>query len=144
MLGRLTQETNPETGTTYYVYDADTTCTGSYSAGNMVKRTDAVGNVTSRTDTAGRVTNLAYDNANRLVRKTDTMGPGTTDDIINVSGYDEVGNLTYRKDPANFETKTRYDAAKHIVETVAPNGSHSYVPGARPIHRSGRKANGSG
>jgi len=43
-LGRMTSETNPETGTTAYVYDTDPTC--GTSAGNLVKRTDQVGNVT--------------------------------------------------------------------------------------------------
>jgi RHS repeat-associated protein len=43
-LGRMTQEINPETGTTAYTYDTDSTC-GTYS-GNLVKKADAVGNVT--------------------------------------------------------------------------------------------------
>lgn len=47
LMGRLTSETNPESGTTSYVYDTDSTC-GS-SSGDLVKRTDAVGNVTCYT-----------------------------------------------------------------------------------------------
>jgi len=41
---RLTSETNPESGTTTYVYDTDATC-GS-SAGDLVKATDNLGNTT--------------------------------------------------------------------------------------------------
>jgi RHS repeat-associated protein len=42
-LGRMTSETNPESGTTTYTYDSDTTC-GTYK-GDLVKKVDAVGNV---------------------------------------------------------------------------------------------------
>lgn len=43
-LGRLTSEQNPETGLESYVYDSDTTCTPA-SAGDLVKKTDAMTNV---------------------------------------------------------------------------------------------------
>jgi len=43
-LSRLLSETNPESGTTSYVYDTDATC--GTSNGDLVKKTDAVGNVT--------------------------------------------------------------------------------------------------
>ena len=73
-------------------------------------------------------TDFQYDSANRQVRKTDLMGVGTADDIVNVSAYDEAGNLTYRR---NLDVATPsqmdYDAFGHVVETVAPNGSHSFV-----------------
>jgi YD repeat-containing protein len=68
MLGRLTQETNPETGTTWYVYDSDGTCPGTYSAGNLVKRTDAVGNVTC----------YNYDQLHRLLSVTYPSGSYAT------------------------------------------------------------------
>jgi RHS repeat-associated protein len=58
-VGRMTSETNPETGTTTYVYDTDATC-GTY-AGNLVKRTDAVGNVTCYAyDSLHRATSITY------------------------------------------------------------------------------------
>ncbi len=43
-LSRLTSETNPESATTAYTYDTDSTC--GTSQGDKVKRVDAVGNVT--------------------------------------------------------------------------------------------------
>jgi len=43
-LGRMTQEINPESGTTKYYYDTDSTC--GTSTGDLVKKIDAVGNVT--------------------------------------------------------------------------------------------------
>jgi RHS repeat-associated protein len=52
-LGRMTSEINPETGTVTYSYDSDSTCGA--SAGDPVKRVDAVGNVTC----------LAYDPLHR-------------------------------------------------------------------------------
>jgi RHS repeat-associated protein len=42
LIGRTTSETNPEAGTTTYVYDADSTC--GTSRGDLVKKIDAVGN----------------------------------------------------------------------------------------------------
>jgi RHS repeat-associated protein len=41
-LRRMTSETNPESGTTTYTYDTDTTC--GTSKGDLVKKIDAVGN----------------------------------------------------------------------------------------------------
>jgi RHS repeat-associated protein len=43
-LGRITSEKNPESGTTYYTFDTDTTC-GTFK-GDLVKKVDAVGNTT--------------------------------------------------------------------------------------------------
>lgn len=58
-LGRLTSETNPESGTTTYTYDSDATC--GTSAGDKVKRTDAVGNTTCYAyDGRHRNTSITY------------------------------------------------------------------------------------
>ncbi|HSZ01702.1 MAG TPA: RHS repeat-associated core domain-containing protein [Terriglobales bacterium] len=43
LMGRMLSETNPESGTTTYTYDTDTTC--GTSNGDLVKRVDAVGNI---------------------------------------------------------------------------------------------------
>ena len=42
-MGRLTSESNPESSTTTYTYDTDSTC--GTSAGDLVKKVDEVGNV---------------------------------------------------------------------------------------------------
>ena len=58
-LGRLTEEVNPETGTTAYTYDTDSAC--GTSDGDLVKRVDNAGNVTCYAyDQAHRVTEIAY------------------------------------------------------------------------------------
>ncbi|MGH9472651.1 MAG: hypothetical protein ACRD1M_07890, partial [Terriglobales bacterium] len=58
-LGRLTSETNPESGTTAYTFDTDSTC--GTSNGDLVKRVDAMGNVTCYThDALRRVTAITY------------------------------------------------------------------------------------
>lgn len=58
-LGRMTSETNPETGTKTYVYDTDSTC--GTSDGDLVKRVDAAGNVTCYTyDALHRVKSITY------------------------------------------------------------------------------------
>ena len=61
-LGRLTSESNPETGATSYVYDsiASGNCAGTFN-GDLIKRTDAVGNVTCYTyDALHRVKDITY------------------------------------------------------------------------------------
>jgi len=63
LLGRLVQETNPESGTTMYTYDSDSAC-GS-SSGDLVKKVDAVGNVTC----------YAYDSLHRKTGVTYPSGP---------------------------------------------------------------------
>jgi RHS repeat-associated protein len=61
-IGRVTSESNPETGSTAYVYDTDATC--GTSAGDLVKRTDAAGNVTC----------YAYDQLHRRISVTYPSG----------------------------------------------------------------------
>jgi RHS repeat-associated protein len=58
-MSRLTSETNPESGTTTYVFDSDSTC--GTSKGDTVKRTDAVLNVICSTyDALHRLTSITY------------------------------------------------------------------------------------
>jgi len=58
-LGRMTSETNPESGTTTYTYDTDSTC--GTAKGDLVKKIDAVGNTTCFTyDVLHRVTSTTY------------------------------------------------------------------------------------
>ena len=59
LMGRLTSETNPESGTTTYAYDTDSTC--GTSNGDRVKKTDAVGNVSCYAyDSLHRPTAITY------------------------------------------------------------------------------------
>ena len=59
-LGRKTSETNPESGTTSYVYDTATGCTGTYS-GDLVKKADALGNTSCYVyDLLHRATSISY------------------------------------------------------------------------------------
>ena len=58
-LGRMTSETNPESGTTAYTYDTNTTC--GTSKGDLVKKIDAVGNTTCIAyDSRHRPTSVTY------------------------------------------------------------------------------------
>lgn len=65
MLGRLTSETNPESGQTLYFYDAapstpGVACSGTYS-GDLVKKYDAQGNTTCYTyDALHRLSSVTY------------------------------------------------------------------------------------
>ena len=62
-LGRITSESNPETGTISYTYDTDTTC--GTSNGDLVKKVDADNNVTC----------YAYDGLHRATSVTYPSGP---------------------------------------------------------------------
>jgi len=58
-MGRLTSETNAESGTTTYTYDTDATC--GTSNGDLVKKVDAVGNVICTAyDALHRPTQITY------------------------------------------------------------------------------------
>ena len=58
-LGRMNSEANPESGTTSYTYDTDSTC--GTSKGDLVKKVDAVGNVTCYAyDSLHRITSTTY------------------------------------------------------------------------------------
>jgi RHS repeat-associated protein len=67
MLGRLTYESNPETGATQYIYDSltsDANCGTISSPGDLVKKVDNIGNVACFTyDGLHRVTSVSYPNA---------------------------------------------------------------------------------
>jgi RHS repeat-associated protein len=63
-LGRMTQEQNPESGTTVYAYDTDTTCGSTYN-GDLVKKIDQAQNVTC----------YSYDALHRLLSTTVISGP---------------------------------------------------------------------
>jgi len=58
-LGRMTSESNPETGTVAYTFDTDSTC--GTSNGDLVKKADAAGNVTCHAyDGLHRPTGITY------------------------------------------------------------------------------------
>jgi RHS repeat-associated protein len=60
LMGRLTSETNAESGTTNYTYDSATGCTGTYS-GDLVQRVDAMLNTACFTfDALHRVLTATY------------------------------------------------------------------------------------
>ena len=80
-LGRLTAETNPESGTTAYTFDSDATC--GISEGDLVKRVDANGNTTCYAyDALHRVTQISYPsgpNASATPTKTFVYDAATVD-----------------------------------------------------------------
>ncbi len=76
-LGRMTQEINPESGTTKYTYDSDTTC-GITSNGDLVKKVDAYANVTC----------FAYDALHRPVSVIVQSGPYATSTPYKYFVYD--------------------------------------------------------
>ncbi|MHB8616949.1 MAG: RHS repeat domain-containing protein [Candidatus Acidiferrales bacterium] len=77
-LGRLTSETNPETGTINYAYDSDATC--GTSNGDLVKKTDAAGNVSC----------YAYDALHRATSITYPSGPNSSNTPSKYFIYDSA------------------------------------------------------
>ena len=60
-LNRLTQENNPETGTTNYTYDSETAvCNITNNSGDLVKKVDALNTTCYAHDTSHRLTNVTY------------------------------------------------------------------------------------
>jgi len=67
MLGRLTSETNPESGTVTYIYDTESSACGSITRlGDLVLKTDANGNITC----------YYHDALHRLVHESTVAGSG--------------------------------------------------------------------
>jgi RHS repeat-associated protein len=137
MLGRLTQETNPETGTTSYVYDTDGTCTGSYSTGNMVKRTDAVGNVTCYTyDQLHRLLSITYPSGSYatntdkkyFVYDAATVGGATMQNpkgrLVEAYTCPATGSCTTKKTDLGFSYSARGELATVYEKT--PNSGATY------------------
>src|SRR5208283_4148736 len=79
LMGRLTSETNPESGTRGYIYDSGSRCAGSYTSyGDMIETNDAAGNCVDfyydslhRTiaigSTSGGCKHFYYDNTNGVL-----------------------------------------------------------------------------
>jgi RHS repeat-associated protein len=79
MVGRITSETNPETGRTTYTYDFDSTgvCSGTYNL-DLVKRVDNSGNVTC----------YQYDGLHRIKWILYPSGPNATNSYAKFFWYD--------------------------------------------------------
>lgn len=140
LLGRMTSEANPETGTIIYTYDSDATCTPA-SNGDLIKRVDAMGNTTCyQYDALHRVTAITYPSgsyASNTPRKyftydltTATIG-GTQTTIANSKGrlsraYTQTGC------PSTCVTKTdeyfSYSARGEVTDTweSTPNSGGYY------------------
>lgn len=67
-LGRMTSQTNPESGTTNYTFDSSSTCGSTVYNGDLVKKVDAVGNIGCYT----------YDKLHRVLTITYTGGTNNT------------------------------------------------------------------
>jgi len=93
-IARMTSETNPESGTTTYVYDSDSTC-GTYS-GDLVKKVDAVGNTSC----------YAYDTLHRLISIT-YSGPYAAN----------TPNRYYRYDSATVNGTVMANAKSRMAES---------------------------
>lgn len=120
--GRVTSESQPESGTTSFQYDA-------------------VGNLTRLTDALGQVFTFTYDANDRLIARD---APGTEADltleydalgrlwrrtaggVVTTLGFDAVGRLSSRADRVDGRTFTStyaYDAFNRLTELTYPRTS---------------------
>ncbi len=125
MLGRKTQETDPDLGTRKYTYD---------NKGNLIWQTDNSGNTNSYT----------YDQLGRIKQKTNSDGTftytydtelkGTLSSVTNSKDYTTsyTYDLRNRKtsetlsiDGKSFTSKWKYDSMNRPVEYIAPDNSVS-------------------
>jgi YD repeat-containing protein len=82
-----------------------------------------------------QTTNLDYDATDRLIRKTELMGPGPADDISIETRYNANGSVTWRRDPDGFLdgrsfqiiTRTEFDGLGRVIRNISANGSASIV-----------------
>jgi RHS repeat-associated protein len=153
-LGRLTSQTSPGGGITTYEYDA---------AGRMIRMVPPRGNLPGanpaafdmlyKYDKAGNQTTVqgpgvrtvsVYDDANRLVTKTEADG-GVTSYVYNAAGevtsmtgpdggvtsyeYSNRGERVSQVDPVGAKTTWTYDGAGRMVTMVEPRGN---IAGANP------------
>jgi RHS repeat-associated protein len=150
LLGRMTSETEAESGTTTYTYDTDATC--GTSNGDLVKRVDAVGNVICLGyDALHRNTSITYPSGSYAAKTTNkyfvydsatvnsvlmtnakgrlaeaytaaTQGGTKTTDI----GY----SYTVRGEPSDIYESTPHSAGYyHLAEQFWPNGGAKQLNG---------------
>src|SRR6202008_1492203 len=96
LLGRLTSETNPESGAISYVYDTDGTCSVTFS-GDLVRKSDANGNTTCYT----------YDSLHRVLHVTYPSGPNAANTYARYFVYD----TPYGNNTSSSNLKGRLSAA---------------------------------
>lgn len=81
----------------------------------------------SASATRDEAVSYAYDEANRLVARSDEMRLDASDELVEQMGYDAAGNRTWGHNADGYETFTRFDAAGRVVEVVTPDGRHAYT-----------------
>ncbi len=143
MLGRMTSETNPETGNQAltYVYDSlsnDASCGSPNFPGNLVKKVD----------TAGNVTCYSYDLLHRLTAVTHPTGPNSTPakqfvyDAATVNGssmsnakgkmaeaYTCTGSCTSKITDLGFSYSVRGEATD-LYESTPHSGAYYHITNA--------------
>jgi RHS repeat-associated protein len=147
-ISRLTSEANPESGTTSYTYDSNSTC--GTSQGDLVKRLDANGNVTCyQYDGLHRVTSITYPSGpNSAATSAKTFLYDTTSFSCptgaNVQGRlaeaytgastAKITDLAYCYSPRGeltdiYTATPSFSGFNHITKTYWPNGQLQQLSG---------------
>ena len=125
--GDKTSITDPNGHTTVYTYNGDGEKTSSTNAlgGSTRYAYDALGDVLTTTDPMGLVITNTYDPDQNLISTTDPQGNTTT------YSYDADNEKTQTKSPGGSTTKTSYDADGNVATTTNASGqvtTSSYDP----------------
>ena len=116
--GYLLAKTDPQGGTTSYVYDpnGNRTSTTNPDGTSTSASYDNLGNMLTSADAMGQSTNYGYNNFGQVTGITDPQG-GTT-----AYGYDAKGNMTTLTDSAGATSSYAYDAKGNITKITDPAG----------------------
>ncbi len=119
--GYITQMTDPNHFTTYYIYDPGTHMISSLTDpnGNTTRyQYDPNGNRTNMTDALGFVTSYTYDPVfNQMTSMTDPLGR------ITIYEYDAHGNRIEEIDPLGQSNKWTYDSHGNVLTYVDKEGN---------------------
>lgn len=148
-LGRMTSETNPETGTITYTYDTDSTC--GTSKGDLVKKVDAVGDtICFAYDALHRMTSTTYsgtyasvtpnryfvydsatvNNVAMVNVKTRMAEAYTCFSPCSTKLTDEAFSYTARGEPSDiYESTPNSGGYYHVNQTYWANGATNVLSG---------------
>ena len=141
-LGRLTAESNPESATASYYYDSESSTCNSVSAGDLVKRVDALGTTCLYYDGLHRVTAAGngYEGSNAVCHRYRYDGmtgfkglppPGTMSNYngrLKEAATDNCGDL--QNDPVISDEWFNYDSrgsVTDIYESTPHSGGYYHV-----------------
>lgn len=119
--GTLVSKTDPQGGTTSYIYDTSGNSTSTINPdGTATNATyDNMGNILTRTNALGQTTSYVYNAFGQVTGITDALSGTTT------YAYDAKGNMDTMTDPTGAITKSEYDTKGNVTKVTNSLGQAS-------------------